>query len=193
MAVIGFAGFGMFKADHGRDGKRALKVRIVEAFHVFGQGFQAQIALQGFQNAAAVAFGVFDRELAEFFFAVVADVRKWTPVMSPYLTNLQEYYTWTDSILPLCGKTTGIPIKKEESKHEGAKIIATKGGIVFTGFRDSDLEAKCVAAGWEIQDSIKKTTKALVVADLSKKSSKIVAAEKAGIQILLRTSVESLF
>ena len=126
-------------------------------------------------------------------FAVVADVRKWTPVMSPYLTNLQEYYTWTDSILPLCGKTTGIPIKKEESKHEGAKIIATKGGIVFTGFRDSDLEAKCVAAGWEIQDSIKKTTKALVVADLSKKSSKIVAAEKAGIQILLRTSVESLF
>ena len=125
--------------------------------------------------------------------AVQTDVRKWSPVMSPYLANLQGYYTWADSLLPFCGKGAEIPVQETVIPKQKAVASLTKGGIVFTGFRDSTLEEKCVAAGWEIQDSIKKTTKALVVADLSKKSSKVIAAEKAGIQILLRTSVESLF
>lgn len=119
------------------------------------------------------------------------DVRTWTPAMSPYLVNLPDYYTWVDSLLPFCGKGARIPVK--QVIEVPTKVIPTKGGIVFTGFRDSALEEKCVAAGWEIQDGIKKSTKVLVVADLSKKSSKVVAAEKAGIQILLRTSVDSLF
>ncbi len=125
--------------------------------------------------------------------SIERDVRKWNCAMSPYLSNLKDYYTWVDSILPLCGKTMSLPVPTVTATAAPKKADPTKGGVVFTGFRDADLEAKFTEAGWEIQDSIKKTTKALVVADLAKKSSKVLAAEKAGIPIYLRTMTQSLF
>jgi hypothetical protein len=42
---------------------------------------------------------------------------------------------------------------------------APRGDIVFTGVRDKALEAKSVAAGWTPADTVKKTTKVLIIPD----------------------------
>jgi NAD-dependent DNA ligase len=43
--------------------------------------------------------------------------------------------------------------------------VATIGSIVFTGFRDADLEAKLLAKGYKVVDTVKSDTKAVLIAD----------------------------
>lgn len=125
--------------------------------------------------------------------AVEPDIRKWSVSMSPYLTGLADYSTWADSLMTWHGDRPVISVKKTTDPSHVTYTGPSKGGIVFTGFRDADIEARCVQHGWEIQESVKKTTKALVVADLTKKSSKVLAAEKAGIPVYTRETIGSLF
>ena len=67
------------------------------------------------------------------------------------------------------------------------------GAFVFTGFRDKDLEARLVAAGWAAHDTIKKDTTLLIVADESKMgTTKVADAQKKGIRIILRADASTL-
>jgi hypothetical protein len=43
--------------------------------------------------------------------------------------------------------------------------VASKGSIVFTGFRDTELEAKLAAKGYKVVDAVKSDTKAVLIAD----------------------------
>ena len=67
------------------------------------------------------------------------------------------------------------------------------GAFVFTGFRDKDLEARLVAAGWTPHDTVKKDTTLLIVADESKMgTTKVADAQKKGIRIILRADASTL-
>ena len=73
------------------------------------------------------------------------------------------------------------------------KPIQKKGAFVMTGFRDKELEARLAAAGWVTHDTVKSDTTVLIVADESKMgSSKVAAAEKKGVRIILRKDVDQL-
>lgn len=146
-------------------------------------------------------------------FQIEADVRKWKVEMHPgMLGGLQEYYEWKSSVLNGMGVNgmgvngMGALLHEVGTVNRPSTIVinntntpattggtAVKGGIVFTGFRDATLEKQLTESGWEIQDGIKKTTKVLLVKDLTSKSGKVAAAEKAGIRILSRADANSLF
>ena len=67
------------------------------------------------------------------------------------------------------------------------------GAFVFTGFRDKDLEARLVSAGWTPHDTVKKDTTLLIVADESKMgTTKVADAQKKGIRIILRADASTL-
>ena len=57
--------------------------------------------------------------------------------------------------------------------------------IVFTGFRDKELEQFCISKGHEIMNSITKNINYLVVKDLDSQSSKIIKAKQYNIPIVL--------
>jgi len=49
-----------------------------------------------------------------------------------------------------------------QTKNE---IVENKGSVVFTGFRDTDLEAKLAAKGYKLSDQVKQDTKAVLIPD----------------------------
>jgi hypothetical protein len=72
-----------------------------------------------------------------------------------------------------------------------AVTLQIKGTVVFTGFRDSDMEEKLLAKGYKLSDTVKSDTKAVFIADkedtLTYTSSKIEKAKKIpGCRILRR-------
>ena len=56
--------------------------------------------------------------------------------------------------------------------------------VVFTGFRDADLESKLVGYGITIQSGVNKTTALVVAANPDESSSKLEKARELGIQIM---------
>lgn len=71
--------------------------------------------------------------------------------------------------------------------------VPRKGYYVLTGFRDAELQTRLNTLGWIQQDRITKTTTLLLVPDSAKDTVKTKAARDAGIQILPRNQVETLF
>ena len=90
------------------------------------------------------------------------------------------------------GSTT--PLAQETKKEtKPTPKPGSAGAFVFTGFRDKDLEARLVAAGWTQHDTIKKDTTLLIVADESKMgTTKVADAQKKGVRIILRADAQSL-
>ena len=75
--------------------------------------------------------------------------------------------------------------------------VGAKGTVVFTGFRDSDMEAKLLAKGYKLADTVKSDTRAVFIADkedpLTYTSSKIEKAKKIpGCRILRRADWATL-
>lgn len=78
-------------------------------------------------------------------------------------------------------------------KVGGQAPVASKGGVCMTGFRDAALAAELAAAGWELHDTVKKTTAVLIVADESGMgTTKVAAAREKGVRIILRKDVSQL-
>jgi NAD-dependent DNA ligase len=70
--------------------------------------------------------------------------------------------------------------------------VQVKGTVVFTGFRDADLEAKLLEKGYTVSDTVKSNTKAILIADKEDPhtytSTKIEKAKKLPGCIVLRKS-----
>jgi len=75
-------------------------------------------------------------------------------------------------------------IQKQQASASG--ILAELHGkkVVFTGFRDADLESKLVGYGITIQSGVNKTTALVVAANPDESSSKLEKARELGIQIM---------
>ena len=79
------------------------------------------------------------------------------------------------------------------SSTSPATKVANKGNYVMSGFRDAELQKRLEEAGWKLQDRIAKTTTILLIPDDAKETTKVKAAKEAGIRIILRSAVNSLF
>jgi hypothetical protein len=68
--------------------------------------------------------------------------------------------------------------------------VPVKGSIVFTGFRDTSLEASLAAKGYKVADTVKADTKAVLISNkedpLTYTSSKIEKAKKVPGCVILR-------
>ena len=75
--------------------------------------------------------------------------------------------------------------------------VPMKGSIVFTGFRDSELEKALAAIGYKVVDAVKSDTKAILIADkedpATYTSTKIEKAKKIpGCRIVRRADWKSV-
>lgn len=67
-----------------------------------------------------------------------------------------------------------------------------KGNVVFTGFRDPELEEKFLSIGFEVSSGVTSKTKAVINASYGYDSSKCQAALKKGVAIVHRSHVDHL-
>ena len=88
-------------------------------------------------------------------------------------------------------KKIKVKITKKSSKKTKGKLIDKK--IVFTGFRDKELEKFVTDEGGTLSSSVSSNTNYLVTNDKSSGSSKIKAAEKHNIPILNKDEFVSMF
>ena len=82
----------------------------------------------------------------------------------------------------------------KENKKITYKVLSKKkkGGkkVVFSGFRDKDLQSKAEQKGYEMVGNVSSKVDILVVKDVNGKSGKIKKAEKLGIEIVSRDDFE---
>ena len=67
-----------------------------------------------------------------------------------------------------------------------------KGNVVFTGFRDPDLEEKFLALGYELSNAVTSKTRVVVNASYDLDSSKCQAAIKKNVTIVHRAKIDEV-
>ena len=88
------------------------------------------------------------------------------------------------------GKSIGKSVQESDSKHSNitkSKIDLTKfkgKTIVFTGFRDKEIEQELEQIGSKITNSVSKNTNIVVAADPDENSNKINKAKELEIEIM---------
>ena len=88
-----------------------------------------------------------------------------------YLSGVQDFY----------------PFYSEVIKHfvvNKIKSVESDISVVFSGFRDKDLQSLCESKGIEVKSSISKKCKYLILKDTSSTSSKVKKAKELNIEIL---------
>ena len=117
------------------------------------------------------------RTRLEMLYAVEADYTKWTSAtmvapkgwspdaLKEFQTSWKEFETlrkgdW--SFLPYPMPSQASP--KQETALQGA-AVQQKGTVVFSGFRDKDLEANLLTRGYKVVDAVNSTTRAVLIAD----------------------------
>jgi NAD-dependent DNA ligase len=126
------------------------------------------------------------------------DYKKWT--IEEFIDNIKQVHGWEDKMGTLF--VTNFPefIKFYESikdyitiKKTTIKMIKneyTGKTIVFSGFRDSELQKKLEESGAKITNSISKNTNILIVKDKNEDSSKINKAKELNILILNKDEIK---
>jgi len=120
-------------------------------------------------------------------FAAEPDPRRWGPRLgridgwseeglAAFLKVYPQYETWRAAEFPVPAYPILGPVVV-------ARVVAFKGLICFTGFRDAALERRLVEAGYEVTDTVTKKTTVLVIPDAGSESSKVDKAQKAQIPI----------
>ena len=100
---------------------------------------------------------------------------------------------WTEPVSTNAAQATPIVKVGGQPQAQSQAQAHSKGGICMTGFRDAALAAELAAAGWELHDTVKKTTAVLIVADESGMgTTKVAAAREKGVRIILRKDVSQL-
>jgi DNA ligase (NAD+) len=80
-------------------------------------------------------------------------------------------------------KALGLSLKGRPV-NKSAKAGAGKGKVVFSGFRDADLEDAAIAAGYDVTTSVSSKTALVVAADVTAESGKITKARELGVEIV---------
>jgi DNA ligase (NAD+) len=73
---------------------------------------------------------------------------------------------------------------KGRTVNKASATKAAKGKVVFTGFRDAELEDAATAAGYEVSTSVSSKTALVVAADVDAGSGKVTKARELGIQVV---------
>jgi DNA ligase (NAD+) len=94
------------------------------------------------------------------------------------VTAIPAYLTWRSFNFPGWKMPSAEPMQPQPTIPASGKVI------VFTGFRDKDLEAHLQAAGHEIAATVTKKTTHVVHADGIPTSTKITKAREAGVAVM---------
>jgi NAD-dependent DNA ligase len=110
------------------------------------------------------------------------------------LAVLPAAFTWEEKV----GEALGVALAAPVAAVAVAAAVASQaaaapaGYVVFSGVRDKEFEARLIAAGWAVEDSVTKKTTALVVSDEpAPETGKVKKARAAGVQILGLTAAKA--
>jgi DNA ligase (NAD+) len=111
------------------------------------------------------------------------------------ITNISKIVGWSKkSALQFLEGLERFKKFLKENKKITYKVLSKKTNgnkkVVFSGFRDKELESKAKQKGYEIVGNVSSKIKMLVVKDINTTSGKIKTAKKLGIKILSRTEFE---
>jgi NAD-dependent DNA ligase len=152
--------------------------------------------------------GVGDRKLRPLF-ALEASPRRWGEVFASrvvegwsldtlggLLAVLPAAFTWEEKVGEALGVALAAPAPVAAPVAAAAvasqPAAAPAGYVVFSGVRDKEFEARLIAAGWAVEDSVTKKTTALVVSDEpAPETGKVKKARAAGVQILGLTAAKA--
>lgn len=138
---------------------------LMSASGIFGRG----IALQRFNE--------FVKGVDKWYEATYEDIiaiKGFGEVLSKMIDqNLNEFIEFVN-------RNNIVVNEKDEVKGD---LIGQS--YAFTGFRDADLEKKIIERGGEFHNTVKKSTKNLIVKDMSKITNKVEEAIKNGVNIIL--------
>ncbi len=135
---------------------------------------------------------------------LITEYKKWTK--KEFVDNIKEINGWEDKTASLLVSNFGDFIKfyNSISKYitlEEVKKVKTKKGeftgkiVVFTGFRDKDLEIKIESQGGKIGSSVSKNTDYLVVKDqtvIDEPTDKVSKAISLGIKIITKENLNKM-
>ena len=129
---------------------------------------------------------------------LLKDYKKWSK--DEFIDKIKEVYGWEEKMSTLFVNNFSDFIKFYDSikeyitiKNVVTKIIKneyTGKTIVFSGFRDGELEKKLQESGAKITNSISKNTNILIVKDKTEETSKILKAKELNILILNRDEIK---
>jgi NAD-dependent DNA ligase len=94
-----------------------------------------------------------------------------------FIDNLPKYFDFYDNLGLKCTEPT--QVEKEPNSVKLGHI-----NVVFTGFRDKDIEEYIIANGGKVSGSVSKNTSHVVVKDKNKDSSKAVKAKELGVPVV---------
>ena len=156
--------------------------------------------------------GVGDRKLRPLF-AVEADPRRWKEAFATRMVEgwsletlrallavLPAAFIWEEKMARALGMALAaapvaaapVAAAPVAAAPVAAAPAQSAGHVVFSGVRDKDFEARLVAAGWTVEDSVTKKTTLLVIADGEPaETTKVKKARAAGIQILGLTAAKA--
>lgn len=80
-------------------------------------------------------------------------------------------------------KALGLSLKGRPV-NGSAKAVVGKGKVVFSGFRDADLEDAATAAGYDVSTSVSSKTALVVAADVTAETGKITKARELGVEVV---------
>ena len=143
------------------------------------------------------------RTRLEMLYAVEKDYTKWTSttMVAPKGWSpdaLKEFQSsWKEFETLRKGDWSFLPYPKSDQVQQVAQIQEQKGSVVFSGFRDKDLEAELATRGYKVIDTVRSDTKAVLISDKddpeTASSTKIDKARKIpGCLILRRANSSSL-
>jgi NAD-dependent DNA ligase len=136
---------------------------------------------------------------------LMTDYKKWTK--KEFVDKIKEISGWEEKTASLLVNNFGEFVKFHTSiskyvKVNGVKQVKITSGeftgktIVFTGFRDKDLEAKIEAQGGKIGSNVSKNTDYLVVKDQSvidEPTDKVSKAISLGVKIITKEKLGKMF
>lgn len=133
--------------------------------------------------------GVGDTKLKSLF-QQEADPRKWSTLTSSegwsrealasFLKMLPLYETWRLKELP------AIPYPRLATVAVAEPVVANKGIMCMTGFRDAKFQEKMERLGFQFVNTVSKKTTHLVVKDREDTSEKLKKAAELGVRILTK-------
>lgn len=105
-------------------------------------------------------------------------------VVDQFFDTLPKFMALMRDVGVPCIKPAPSQTMQPTSKSEQSERIMAGAIVVFTGFRDKDLEASVAAAGGEVAASITKKTTLVVAKDPNEDSTKLKKARELGIEVI---------
>jgi len=177
----------LFTALQGiKDKKNCFKLLI--ASNVFGRGFgekKMKLILDKYP------FVSYDKEKSKIL--TIDDIMKIPGIAQTtaqqFINGIDEFFNFCEKIGIDCEKTQ--PIKNKFQSKSHLSIFKNK-KVVFSGFRDKDLEKDIEEHGGKIMTTISKLSDYLIIKDESEKSLKVKNALEFGIAILTRDEIKEI-